>query len=183
MITYLGTKNKWLSLIFLLICLIFIGSSVYLIKLIDKSKIAITNKETELFNSENKLKSLVVMSKQDEEHKAIITKTNLLWPDDKEINSFIIQLEKLAQSENLTFNNLSLTEPKAVKKTDKTKEKKPALNSVQFSFDTNGSTASLYNILKKLQSFERLNNLTEINFTARDDQVSMKVTGNIYYGK
>jgi len=111
---------------------------------------------------------------------AIYNKVTGLWPDGKEVSNFIVSLENLAISQSLTFDNVSIVE--SAKASPKTADSKVA--GVQFSFNTSGSFSVMLETLRKLEKFERFNNVSSVDLATKSDgTISAKVNGEIYYGK
>jgi len=172
-------KNITIQIIILLVSitsvlLFFIKPTINEIK---SSKHSLKQKQTDLINSTEKYEALKKASKNEVSIAQIETKILGLYPDDKDISNFIINLEKLAKNENLTFNNLSISEAKS-------SGKKAEASSVQFDFNTSGSYQQINNIVKKLEQFARVNTINNLNLSIKgENDINLKVTGHIYYGK
>lgn len=146
---------------------------------IAETKKAISKSENELLQAQTKYDNLRKISKS-ENTASMLTKITDLWPENKEISNFVISMENLAKSENLTFNNLSLSDIA----TKKTKGSKDTSSKVQFSFTTEGQYTQIMSVIKKLEKFERYNTITNLAFTKKGDgNINATITGVIYYGK
>lgn len=147
---------------------------------IEQDKRLLAKKESDYETSQEKVLILRKTAGDETKTNEIREKTLLLWPDDKAISNFIVDLEELAVSENLTFDNLSISENTP----DPKNKSGSGYKTVQFSFDTKGSYDRVINIITKLEKFERFNSMKSLAIASKDSEnVSAKFTGEIYYGK
>lgn len=164
-------------IIAILVFLVILPSSLS----IADNKKAIAKSQNELDSIQRKTDDLkkIARSKNTAE---MLQKINSLWPNDKEISAFIINLENLAKEQSLTFDNLSIAEI-AKAKPKKSGENKSSSSDIQFSFSTSGGYDQVMTIIRKLESFSRFNAVSSIQMTRKDQTtVSMQITGLIYYG-
>ena len=107
-----------------------------------------------------------------------VNKAGLLWPDEKEVSAFIVDLENLANGLGLTLKNVSISE-NAVNNKNSSKKKQ-----IQFSFDTKADFAKNMAVIASLEKFSRFNSIRQISLNKDSDGlVMMKITGSIYYGQ
>jgi Tfp pilus assembly protein PilO len=147
------------------------------IQSIRENKEILSKKQTELLEKEEKILILKNWQKNSDKLKAKVEKINALWPNDKDVSKFIVDLENLANQENLTLRNVTVSESNSKSKS-KNKRKE-----IQFSFDTKSDFGKDLATITQMERFSRFNTIKQINFN-RDEEglVTMKVTGTIYYG-
>lgn len=142
---------------------------------IQKNKDVIGKKEAEIKAVDKKIQALSRANQKSSDLEEIIKKTNGLWPDDKSVSNFIVSLEDLAKSGELTFDSLSMSE--------KTNAKSKT-NSIRFSFDTAGRYDQIFGTVSKLEKFDRFNTIDSLSLnTDEQGKISARFIGSIYYGK
>lgn len=151
-----------------------------LAKNIGQNKRALDKKGQEYNNLQERFEVLRKTHQDAEQTQAIYNKVTGLWPDDKDVSNFIVSLEDLAISQSLTFDSVSIVEN--VKASKKTADSKTV--GVQFSFNTSGSFGQILETLRRLEKFERFNEISSVELTTKSDgAISAKVNGEVYYGK
>jgi len=179
-------RVKKLILILILILavesIIFSFVSMPLAGNIFEAKKTLVKKESELAGLKDKLAVLKETKANSAETDQIYRKAKDLWPDDKGVSNFIVNLEDLAKSEALTFDSIAIQEATAAKSAKAAKGK--SSQAVQFNFNSSGSYEKMMNIIRKLERFDRFNRLTSLNLTTKEaDNVAVKIMGEIFYGK
>jgi Tfp pilus assembly protein PilO len=150
-----------------------------LVNQIESSQANIENKYADFQSMMEKSESLKKAAKNSSEMAEINSKVMALYPDSKDVSNFIIDLEKIAEEENITLNNLSISEPKTTPK----KGDKSAGSTIQFDFSTEGSYSQMSSLVKKLEQFSRINTINTLNIASKgDDLINIKISGMIYYG-
>jgi Tfp pilus assembly protein PilO len=176
-------KNTLLYFILLVVLTVtlvifFILPSVQDIK---ANKKVLAVKQSEFISKEEEITALKSAQKNPEELKDKITTINNLWPDDKTVSNFIVDLENLANSEGLTFNNVTVSEAKT---STNSKSKTKKIQTISFSFDTKASFDQDISLINKLEKFSRFNSVDSISFSKDNEGlVTMKISGSIYYGQ
>lgn len=153
---------------------------------ISESKIVLSKRTAELQTIENKINVLKQTGSDKEKTDTILATVSELWPDNKDVSTFIISLENMAKNQGLTFNNVSISEPAKTSSTEGSDTKSATLNknSVQFAFDTSGNYDQIDQIVKSLENFERFDSITSVTLSATTgSNLNAKFTGLIYYGK
>ena len=173
-------KTTILYLVFL-IALIGILLSLLILPVIG----SINDRKSVLLKQQNDFKSqeqrsilLKTMQKDSTEFQMKVNKAGLLWPDEKEVSAFIVDLENLANALGLNLKNVSISE-NAVNNKNSSKKKQ-----IQFSFDTKADFAKNMAVIASLEKFSRFNSIRQISLNKDNDGlVMMKITGSIYYGQ
>lgn len=161
----------------------------------NRSKLA--SKQTTLDQTYKKMESLQKASKDPETFKRMSDTVQNYWPDNLDVSYFIVQTENLAKTDNLIIENFSVAEPKTTKsaKADTTSddssgnqttktEKKSSVNSALFTFTSKAPYGSILNLIKGLEGLPRFNSVSMVSLSAdEDNQINLRLTGNIYYGK
>jgi Tfp pilus assembly protein PilO len=160
-----------LSLIILINIFLIIPASTS----IKQNQKLLTEKIERYTSQEKKISTLQSIQGKSEEQTSQLEKINSLWPDEKQVSNFIVDLENMANIENITLRNITISE------SANSKNKKDS--EIQFSFDTKTSFNQILNIIKNLEKFSRFNTIKQLGF-ANDSEglISLKVTGSIYYG-
>ena len=160
--------------------LLFAFVALPLTQNISQNKKNLAKKSQEYSNLQESYETLKKTHENAAETENIYKKVIGLWPDDKDVSNFIVSLEDLAIGGSLTFDNVSIVESQKVsKKADSSKA-----TGIQFSFNTSGSFGAILETLRKLEKFERFNNISLVDLSTKSDgAISAKVSGEVYYGK
>lgn len=150
-----------------------------LVQNVRQNKKMLADKQALFISQEEKASLLKNMQKNPEVLKNKVGVIDSLWPNDKEVSSFIVDIENLANAKGITIKNVAISENVISKEKSKTKR-----SSIQFSFDIKTDFDKDMAMIKSLEKFVRFNNLRQLNFSKDEEGlVSMKVTGLIYYGE
>lgn len=170
----------YLSLLVIMTALLLAFILLPLISNIKVGKQQLAEKQTKYNDEENRVVTLKSLEKNKDDLQTKIDRINNLWPDDKEVSNFIVNLEGLANQQNITLKNVAISEStsSSASKSDKKVKK------IQFSFDTQTTFNQNLAIIKSMEKFSRFNAISQINFTKDNDgSILMKITGSIYYGQ
>ncbi|MCL5410683.1 MAG: hypothetical protein M1324_02375 [Patescibacteria group bacterium] len=173
--------------VFIAIIIFALSPSIASLK---QNKQKMAENQSKLNETYDKLNSLQKTNKHPEELKSAEDTVNKSWPDNSDISQFIVQTEGLAKSNSLILENLSIEESKKQKVAsstddkDSAKKKNTAPTGTQFTFSLKAPYSSILNFLKGMETLPRFNSLSLINLSGNEDAtISVRLTGNIYYGK
>lgn len=168
----------YLILLLTLLCLTTFFVVFPLISTIREDKKQLAETQLEYNDDENKAIALRSLEKNKDNLEAKADQIDKLWPDDKEVSNFIVDLENLANSQSVTLKNVAIGEATSSAKNDKKNKQ------IQFSFDTKASFDQNLTIIRNMEKFSRFNSLSQINFSKDSDGlIIMKIAGLIYYGQ
>ena len=162
-------------LIYIIIIALFLIPSINNLK---NNKVSLSQKQNELNENYSKITSFQKIAKNPEEFNLIIQTPHNYWPDESNISDFIVQTEGLANEVELIINNFSIEDSSnSGKKPEKKNE------STEFSISAKTGYSNIFNLIKNMEELARLNSISSISLSATDEDISLKMTGQIYHGK
>jgi Tfp pilus assembly protein PilO len=188
--------KNYKTIIYIASTIIILGALVYFVYIpqikttynlwtqnLDK-KVDILNLEKEKANMDN-------LKKDEKEAESLSSILVAMLPDKKEAGTFIIEVEALAKSTNVSFTEIKFSEEKKTtapaSTTDETSKKnvKAATTSkfkeLTFEMTAAGNYPDLMNFLRGLEKIKRAILIDKFDLSSNKDTVQVSSKGKIYY--
>jgi Tfp pilus assembly protein PilO len=157
---------------------------------------SLSETRAKLIEADFRLNELNVLSKDQNSIDETKRFVNDLLPDDKNTSDFVVKSEALTDNLSVIIETFTTTASVPTTKkvnpdsevatTTKETPKKEGGASVDFSITMNESYSTISDVIKKLESFPRMNVLDALyfsNYSTESNTIDFKAQGRVFYGK